>query len=333
MPDGLEGERVDAAIARLFGLSRAPRRPTSPPPGTSHQPPAAGEVRPGRRRRPARGAAAGVAGEPDPGGRRRAGARHDGRLRRRRHRRRRQAGRGRGPPERRAGPGRTCVGRAQGGRLPHLDQRGQRAPGHRLAARRRHLGPDGGLRQSERGYRVLKRAFKERRVDKTYHTLVQGLPDPLVGTIDAPIGAPPRPRLQVRRHGVRQAQPSRTTRCSRRSGTRRCSRSTSRPGAPTRSGCTSPRCATPASATSPTAPTPRWRPGSGLERQWLHAVGPRASSTPARGSGSPSRAPTRGPAPRARPPLTPRRCRERLRCATGSATRPATRASGVPGPT
>lgn len=40
-------------------------------------------------------------------------------------------------------------------------------------------------------YSVLKRAFKERTVDKTYHALVQGLPDPLVGTIDAPIGRHP----------------------------------------------------------------------------------------------------------------------------------------------
>ena len=38
---------------------------------------------------------------------------------------------------------------------------------------------------------------------------------------------------------------SRTTRRSRRSGPRRCSTSTSRPAAPTRSGCTWPRCATP----------------------------------------------------------------------------------------
>ena len=45
--------------------------------------------------------------------------------------------------------------------------------------------------KSEHGYSVLKRAFKERRVDKTYHTLVQGLPDPLVGTVDAPIGRHP----------------------------------------------------------------------------------------------------------------------------------------------
>ena len=33
--------------------------------------------------------------------------------------------------------------------------------------------------------------FRSRQVDKTYHTLVQGLPDPLVGTVDAPIGRRP----------------------------------------------------------------------------------------------------------------------------------------------
>lgn len=42
--------------------------------------------------------------------------------------------------------------------------------------------------KSERAYSVLKRAFKERTVTKIYHALVQGLPDPLSGTIDAPIG-------------------------------------------------------------------------------------------------------------------------------------------------
>jgi 23S rRNA pseudouridine1911/1915/1917 synthase len=45
--------------------------------------------------------------------------------------------------------------------------------------------------KSEHAYTVLKRAFKERTVDKTYHALVQGLPDPLQGTIDAPIGRHP----------------------------------------------------------------------------------------------------------------------------------------------
>ncbi len=41
---------------------------------------------------------------------------------------------------------------------------------------------------SERAYTVLKRAFKQRTVDKRYSALVQGHPDPSSGTIDAPIG-------------------------------------------------------------------------------------------------------------------------------------------------
>jgi len=45
--------------------------------------------------------------------------------------------------------------------------------------------------KSERAYRALKRAFRERRVDKRYHALVQGHPDPLHGTVDAPIGRHP----------------------------------------------------------------------------------------------------------------------------------------------
>ena len=44
---------------------------------------------------------------------------------------------------------------------------------------------------SERGYTHLKRAFRDRTVDKTYHALVQGHPDPLTGTIEAPIGRHP----------------------------------------------------------------------------------------------------------------------------------------------
>ncbi|NKX49550.1 RluA family pseudouridine synthase, partial [Arthrobacter deserti] len=42
--------------------------------------------------------------------------------------------------------------------------------------------------KTEHGYTLLKRAFKERTVEKVYHALVQGLPDPLEGTIEAPIG-------------------------------------------------------------------------------------------------------------------------------------------------
>lgn len=45
--------------------------------------------------------------------------------------------------------------------------------------------------KSEIAYTILKRAFKKRTVDKTYHTLVQGHPDPFSGTIDAPIGRHP----------------------------------------------------------------------------------------------------------------------------------------------
>ncbi|WP_131102327.1 RluA family pseudouridine synthase [Streptomonospora litoralis] len=47
------------------------------------------------------------------------------------------------------------------------------------------------LAKSEAAYSVLKRAFKEREVDKVYHALVQGHPDPLRGTVDAPIGRHP----------------------------------------------------------------------------------------------------------------------------------------------
>ena len=44
---------------------------------------------------------------------------------------------------------------------------------------------------SESAYTSLKRQFKERTVEKVYHSLVQGHPDPLRGTIDAPIDRHP----------------------------------------------------------------------------------------------------------------------------------------------
>jgi 23S rRNA pseudouridine1911/1915/1917 synthase len=46
--------------------------------------------------------------------------------------------------------------------------------------------------KSEHAYSVLKDAFRRRTVDKTYHALVQGHPDPLTGTVDAPIGRHPK---------------------------------------------------------------------------------------------------------------------------------------------
>jgi 23S rRNA pseudouridine1911/1915/1917 synthase len=45
--------------------------------------------------------------------------------------------------------------------------------------------------KSEQAYTALKRAFKERTVDKRYHSVVQGHPDPSRGTIDAPIDRHP----------------------------------------------------------------------------------------------------------------------------------------------
>ena len=46
--------------------------------------------------------------------------------------------------------------------------------------------------KSEEAYTWLKSAFHDREVDKIYHAVVQGHPDPLAGTIDAPIGRHPR---------------------------------------------------------------------------------------------------------------------------------------------
>ncbi|MGD9606127.1 MAG: RluA family pseudouridine synthase [Leucobacter sp.] len=45
--------------------------------------------------------------------------------------------------------------------------------------------------KSEGAYSALKRAFKEREVEKIYHAVVQGHPDPLSGTIEGAIGRHP----------------------------------------------------------------------------------------------------------------------------------------------
>jgi 23S rRNA pseudouridine1911/1915/1917 synthase len=67
------------------------------------------------------------------------------------------------------------------------------APERRGIVQRLDVGTSGLMvvAKSERAYTVLKQAFRDRVVDKTYHTLVQGLPDPHEGTIDAPIGRHP----------------------------------------------------------------------------------------------------------------------------------------------
>jgi 23S rRNA pseudouridine1911/1915/1917 synthase len=64
------------------------------------------------------------------------------------------------------------------------------APERRGIVQRLDVGTSGVMviAKSERAYSLLKNAFRHREVDKTYHALVQGHPDPLEGTIDAPIG-------------------------------------------------------------------------------------------------------------------------------------------------
>jgi 23S rRNA pseudouridine1911/1915/1917 synthase len=64
------------------------------------------------------------------------------------------------------------------------------APERRGIVQRLDVGTSGVMviAKSERAYSRLKNAFRQREVDKVYHALVQGHPDPLEGTIDAPIG-------------------------------------------------------------------------------------------------------------------------------------------------
>ncbi|WP_035857051.1 RluA family pseudouridine synthase [Cryptosporangium arvum] len=187
VPDGLEGMRLDAALARLFGLSRTVAAgviesgdvyldgspaaksdrvsggawldvtlPAPPAPPTANPEPV-----PGLRvvysddhivvvDKPV-----GVAAHPSPGW---------------------------------TGP--TVVGgvAAMGYRIATSGAAERQGVVHRLDAGTTGLMV---LATSERAYTLLKRAFKEREVSKVYHALVQGHPDPSRGTIDAPIDRHP----------------------------------------------------------------------------------------------------------------------------------------------
>jgi len=187
VPDGLEGERLDAALARLFGLSRTKaadlvaagavtvdgraaaksERVTAGAWLEVELPDAPGPVAvvaepvPGMRivhddddlvvvDKPV-----GVAAHPSPGW---------------------------------TGP--TVVGglAAAGYRISTSGAAERQGVVHRL-----DVGTSGLMvvAKSERAYTLLKRAFKERTVTKTYHALVQGHPDPSRGTVDAPIDRHP----------------------------------------------------------------------------------------------------------------------------------------------
>jgi 23S rRNA pseudouridine1911/1915/1917 synthase len=187
VPDGLDGERLDAAIARMFGLSRAraaelisdggvlvagkaagksDRVPAGEwldvmLPSVSAPAPPRPEAVPGMVvvyedadvlvvDKPA-----GVAAHPTPGW---------------------------------TGPT-VLQGLLAGGHQIATSGAAER-PGivHRLAANTTGLMV---VAKSEHAYSVLKQAFRDREVDKRYHALVQGHPDPLRGTIDAPIARHP----------------------------------------------------------------------------------------------------------------------------------------------
>jgi 23S rRNA pseudouridine1911/1915/1917 synthase len=187
VPDGLDGLRTDAALARLFGFSRTraaamvdagqvsvdgrrSRRSDRIPAGAwlevslpvpESAPPAAPEPVPGLHviyadedivvvDKPV-----GVAAHPSPGW-----------------------------------DGPTVVGAvaAMGHRVATGGAAERQGVVHRLDAGTTGLMV---IAKSERAYRVLKDAFRDRSVDKGYHALVQGHPDPTRGTIDAPIDRHP----------------------------------------------------------------------------------------------------------------------------------------------
>ncbi|WP_069387148.1 RluA family pseudouridine synthase [Cellulosimicrobium cellulans] len=188
VPDGLAGERVDAALSRLLGLSRTRAAELA----------AAGAVRlDGREvgksdRLPAGAwlevdvpdaapAAVEVVPEPVPG----MGIVHDDDdlvvVDK-------PVGVAAHPSPGWTGP--TVVGAlaAAGYRISTSGAAERQGVVHRLDA-----GTSGLMvvAKSEVAYTALKRAFKERTVEKVYHALVQGHPEPTTGTIDAPIGRHP----------------------------------------------------------------------------------------------------------------------------------------------
>ncbi|MFE6267669.1 RluA family pseudouridine synthase [Streptomyces goshikiensis] len=187
VPDGLEGERVDAAIARMFGFSRTKAAELAAAGKVSVDGSVVGkservhggawlEVEMPAPPRPVELVAepvpgmeivhddddivvvmkpVGVAAHPSPGW-----------------------------------TGTTVIGglAAAGYRISTSGASERQGVVHRL-----DVGTSGlmAVAKSERAYTSLKNQFRERVVDKRYHALVQGHPDPMSGTIDAPIGRHP----------------------------------------------------------------------------------------------------------------------------------------------
>ena len=187
VPDGLEGERVDTAVARLFGVSRAQAADLVAE-GAVH----VDGIRPRKSQRLVAGCALDVELPPPPGATAPDAAPVEGLVvvyddddlvvvdK--------PVGVAAHPSPGWTGP--TVVGGLAGAgyRVSTSGAAERQGVVHRL-----DVGTSGLMvvAKSEFGYTALKRAFKDRTVDKVYHALVQGHPDPSRGTIDAPIGRHP----------------------------------------------------------------------------------------------------------------------------------------------
>jgi 23S rRNA pseudouridine1911/1915/1917 synthase len=189
VPDGLAGERLDAALARLFGLSRTKAADLAlrgdvtlnDRPAAKADRVGAGDLLHVLLPAPSSGAAPEVDAEPVPG----MGIVHDDDdlvvVDK-------PAGVAAHPSVGWSGPNVLAGLAAAGYRIATSGASERQGIVSRL-----DVGTSGLMvvAKSEYAYSRLKRAFKTRQVDKTYTALVQGLPDPLIGTIDAPIGRHP----------------------------------------------------------------------------------------------------------------------------------------------
>ena len=188
VPDGLAGERVDAALAKLLGLSRTFAAEVAEGGGVRVDDRPARQSRPADRWRLARGGLG--------------GSQPDRRSCRSRSRASaivfddddivvvdKPAGVAAHPSVGWEGP--TVLGALAAAGYHDRDVRGRGASGDRPPAGRRHERADGGREVGTRLHRAQAAPSTIARSSKIYHALVQGHPDPLAGTIDAPIGRHP----------------------------------------------------------------------------------------------------------------------------------------------